>query len=92
MKHFAGLPRRFGTQGMTAALFSFWCLFWMVQPAVYLSWLPKLRWFGLPAHYAFWLVGMVVVVPASCFALTLWQEKRLRSTAPPDNESCTDEV
>ncbi|NOY80217.1 MAG: hypothetical protein GXP31_04340 [Kiritimatiellaeota bacterium] len=88
LKTCAAAPARPKTAGVTAALFSFWCLFWMVQPAVLLPRLSELRWFGLPAHYAFWLLGMVVVVPASCFALTLWQEKRRRAGAPP--HGCTD--
>ena len=76
MKHNAPSRLHLATEGVMAALFSIWCLFWMIQPAIYLPALPEQRWFGLPAHYAFWLVGMVVVVPASCFFFTLCREKR----------------
>jgi len=84
MKHGALFPFNSKTEGAVAALFSVWCLFWMIQPAIYLPRLPELRWFGLPAHYAFWLLGMVLVVPASCFAFTLWVEKRMRGEGPSD--------
>jgi len=59
-------------EGVAAALFSAWCLFWMVQPACYWPSLAKYKWLGFPAHYLFWLVGMVIVVPLSSFVYTHW--------------------
>jgi len=67
-------------EGLISVAFCLWCLFWMIQPAIYYPDIIKWRWLGFPAHYTFWLVGMVIVVPATCFAYTIWansKEKQL---------------
>lgn len=63
-------------EGLTAVVFCLWCLFWMLQPAVYCPGITEWRWFGFPAQYAFWLVGMVIMVPLTCFAYAAWANRR----------------
>lgn len=66
------------TEGLIVAVFCFWCFFWMLQPAIYWAGIMEWVWLGFPAHYAFWLIGMVIVVPVTCFVYVAWinrQEK-----------------
>lgn len=59
--------------------FCFWCLFWMIQPAIYYPEMMEWRWFGFPAHYAFWLIGMMIAVPAACFLYAIWADRMEKS-------------
>jgi len=65
-------------EGLVTTVFCLWCIFWMIQPAIYYPDIMRQTWLGFPAHYAFWLIGMVIAVPASCFIYTIWADKRER--------------
>ena len=67
-------------EGLITAVFCLWCLFWMIQPAIYCPKIMEQRWLGFPAHYAFWLVGMVIAIPASCFFYSVWADRREKTS------------
>lgn len=78
-------------EGFIAAAMCLWSFFWMVQPAIYFPDIMEWWWFGFPAHYAFWLVGMVIVMPATCFAYTAWTNRREKQALKEDKNRLKDE-
>ncbi len=79
-------------EGTMVAVLCIWCLFWMIQPAIYLSPIKDWSLWGFPAHYAFWLLGMVLVIPASCFLFTMLFSIHPRSDGEEENDENVEEV